>query len=137
MTQKALLQAANDGTAVPAGYVNEVRYSSNTTNTSSSGVTGPSLTLSPGVWLVSGQMAISGTGPTKATLVVEIVSGATSLAFSPIASYAGGDGATIARLNASGLIIQVPSSGVVRTAVSQTVAAASTVDQYISAVRLA
>lgn len=51
MTQKALLQSAGDGTAVPSGYIGEV-LSSNTSGTtiSTSGTQSLSLTLTAGIW---------------------------------------------------------------------------------------
>ena len=58
MTQKALLQSAGDGTAVPAGYVGQViqvDLSANTiiNSTTESDVSNLSLSLTAGVWLIS------------------------------------------------------------------------------------
>lgn len=138
MTQKALLQAAGDGTAAPAGSVGEVKFLSTTTNTALQTVVGNQLTLSAGIWIVSAQCDISGTGPTKARLDIELVSGGTWLGLNyQIQSYAGGDGATIARLNCGGAAISVSSSANIRTVVYQTVAASASVVQAVQAIRIA
>lgn len=75
MTQKALLQSAGDGTAVPAGYVGQVITASGTR--AFSGVTGSTwyvgtlssgsgITLPPGVWLVGYSLETTWTGGTNA-----------------------------------------------------------------------
>ena len=61
MTQKALLQSAGDGTAVPQGYVGEVQVFSGRINMSTSYQTNASGTLSAGTWLVN---AFSGAATT-------------------------------------------------------------------------
>ena len=138
MAQKNLLQSAGDGTAIPAGAVGEVKFLGTTTNTATQTVAGNQLTLSAGIWIVSAQCDISGTGPTKARLDIELVSGGTWLGINyQIQSYAGGDGATIARLNCGGGAISVSSSANIRSVVYQTVAASSSVAQYIQAIRIA
>ena len=57
MTQKALLQGAGDGTAVPAGYVGQVIQASPATNITpgASGVNINicSITLTPGIWQIN------------------------------------------------------------------------------------
>lgn len=54
MTQKALLQSAGDGTAVPSGYVGEIKSAERTTNigglTAGSSL-GISVTVSAGTWI--------------------------------------------------------------------------------------
>lgn len=137
MAQKNLLQSAGDGTAIPAGAVGEVRYLNTNTSSSAASIGGNQLTLSAGIWLLSAQATIQGTGPTKAQLAIEIVSGGTSPGIFSHQTYAGGDGGTIARLNCGGTIVSVASSANVRTVVYQTVSAAATVDQAIQAVRIA
>ena len=75
MTQKTQLQAAGDGTAVPAGYVGQlvssnlsgIALSVSTSAWNYSDCTGLSMTLDSGVWLLSfsaklRSTAISGTG---------------------------------------------------------------------------
>lgn len=137
MTQKALLQSAGDGTAIPAGAVGEVKYLNTNASSSAAFVSGNPLTLSAGIWFLSAQATIQGTGPTKARLDIEVVSGGTTLGYASIQSYAGGDGATIARLNCGGTIVSVASSANVRTVVYQTVSATAVIDQAIQAVRIA
>lgn len=57
MSNKQLLQSAGDGTAVPAGYVGELKEATNTTTVVLSGaagtytdITSMSLSLEPGIW---------------------------------------------------------------------------------------
>lgn len=138
MTQKNLLQSAGDGTAIPAGAIGEVRSNVTITSTSASQVNGDALTLSAGIWLLSGNVQIEGTGPTKARFVLAVISGATTLGMGVVdQSYAGGDSGTIARLNGSGLVVSVPSSAQVQSITIQTVSAASTVTQRCQAIRIA
>lgn len=58
MTQKALLQSAGDGTAVPSGYVGEVISASPASNIVPTGsnviITLASIVLTPGTWMVQG-----------------------------------------------------------------------------------
>ena len=58
MTQKNLLQAAGDGTAVPAGYVGQVIEGTSAglslSNGASRAQTAAAVTLTPGVWLING-----------------------------------------------------------------------------------
>ena len=71
MTQKALLQSAGDGTAVPQGYVGETKVNSET-GTVAPGATDTwasieSITLGRGTWLVTGigyYFTATGTLPT-------------------------------------------------------------------------
>lgn len=69
MTQKSLLQSAGDGTAVPAGYVGEKRTATITAvNVGSGAVDVATLSLSPGVWIVTCNISIglgSGAGATR------------------------------------------------------------------------
>lgn len=65
MTQKALLQSAGDGTAVPSGYVGEI-YDQTidvgvTINLNTWTQLGSGFTLGPGVWLISVCGRINGT----------------------------------------------------------------------------
>jgi hypothetical protein len=72
MTQKALLQSAGDGTAVPAGYVMESQRQSTTlsaatgfTNGTAKNITISPLVLNPGAWEISFNGFInSGSGDT-------------------------------------------------------------------------
>lgn len=60
MTQKALLQAAGDGTTTPSGYVGEVISSTGTANVLNTGYTNlTSITLTPGAWEVSAMLYIN------------------------------------------------------------------------------
>ena len=55
MTQKALLQSAGDGTAVPAGYVGErIAFTSRAVTPTAGGwvATQSLVTLTPGIWLM-------------------------------------------------------------------------------------
>jgi hypothetical protein len=54
MTQKALLQSAGDGSAIPAGYVGELtaRTTVNVTNLTGSTVNAATLLLTSGNWLI-------------------------------------------------------------------------------------
>jgi hypothetical protein len=63
MTQKSLLQSAGDGTAVPAGMIGEILevQSSNASVTTASYAQVVSLTLTAGVWSVSGTNETDGT----------------------------------------------------------------------------
>lgn len=67
MTQKALLQSAGDGTAVPAGYVGERKLASASADislsTSISDV-GLSFTLEPGEWVVGYRASVYLNNPT-------------------------------------------------------------------------
>jgi len=68
MTQKALLQGAGDGTAVPAGYVGQVIQaapaSAVTLAATSNWKSLCSITLTPGNWLLSGTSVLNVTGGT-------------------------------------------------------------------------
>jgi len=65
MSNKQLLQSAGDGTAVPAGYVGEVQLANPVANvTPGASVqdlnkTVVSITLTPGVWAVSGVVTVN------------------------------------------------------------------------------
>ena len=68
MPNKQLLQSAGDGTAVPAGYVGQIIQANPAANvtlqTSGNFKDLCSITLTPGVWIVSGTSALSTTGGT-------------------------------------------------------------------------
>lgn len=105
MAQKQLLQSAGDGTAVPAGYVGEVRsftFNVNQTTTGTNQISLADQTISAGRWMaiLSGNLQASngGTGTTNNSLSMRIdgsvgstnlvnsvsiyaVSGTTSIAF--------------------------------------------------------
>ena len=54
MTQKALLQSAGDGSAIPAGYVGEVKSITNSlTPVTTNWVTGSALLITKGVYIVT------------------------------------------------------------------------------------
>jgi len=69
MTQKALLQSAGDGTAVPDGYVGQRLTASGTQTGSASGVVtvnlGTGVTLTPGVWIVQAMAEASLIAPRR------------------------------------------------------------------------
>lgn len=60
MTQKALLQGAGDGTAVPVGYVGELIESNvNSVNVTTTIASATSITLTPGVWDIGATVGIN------------------------------------------------------------------------------
>jgi len=66
MTQKALLQSAGDGTAVPAGYIGEIKYQEdNLTPVTTTFVTGTALLVTKGTWFVQVFGSGQGTGRTS------------------------------------------------------------------------
>ena len=82
MTAKALLQSAGDGTAVPAGAIGEYRTSGQVSAAlTGSGAAVTSLLLTPGVWLLSGQMCndVSGSVGAAAYTIMAISTTSTSL----------------------------------------------------------
>lgn len=68
MPSKNLLQAAGDGTAIPAGYVGQVLHSAVTTatNTGSTGIyfDATSVTITPGTWLINADIIYRRNGAT-------------------------------------------------------------------------
>jgi len=79
MTQKALLQSAGDGSAVPAGYVGEVLsyiFNTNQTTTATNQISLSDQTISAGRWIVfmSGcwQASNGGTGSTNNTISLRV-----------------------------------------------------------------
>ena len=74
MTQKALLQSAGDGSAVPAGYVGEVRnFTSRTISATTTGMTASLAldTLTPGRWhIVPNAAAVATAGATSAEVII-------------------------------------------------------------------
>ena len=70
MTQKALLQSAGDGTAVPAGYVGQIISSQSTSLinlSSNTWIQLSSLTLNSGLWIISYSSAYNKNGSTYST----------------------------------------------------------------------
>ena len=123
------------GTAVPSGYVGEVKYAYGSSSTSAASSSGAVLSLGPGIWLCSAQCNISGTGPSKANLSIG-TSGGTVIGLNPQQGY-WGDNATIGRLNVSGLILNVTTTASINVAISHTLSASANIDYYTQAVRIA
>lgn len=76
MANKQLLQSAGDGTAVPAGYIGELRTATNDANSIASGTirnTG-TLTLTPGVYLMWATLGtdFSSTNPNVTKLEISL-----------------------------------------------------------------
>lgn len=59
MTQKALLQSAGDGTAVPSGYIGQVlQTTQGVTATLGAAANLTSLSVTPGVWLLTAEFSV-------------------------------------------------------------------------------
>ena len=86
MTQKSLLSAAGDGTAVPAQAVGETLTNSpafTATNTSTF-TTLATITLTPGVWLTYAAANFDNTGNPTSSLTAFFVKGANSGTSDPV-----------------------------------------------------
>jgi hypothetical protein len=88
MTQKALLQSAGDGTAVPAGYVGETLSNTTTTTITTSFQNLVSITLNKGYWLVFGY--ISAGSSSNCLLQARIAVSGSQVGFSPSSTIVAG-----------------------------------------------
>lgn len=139
MTQKNLLQAAGDGTTVPAGSIGEVLEDRTSASVGTSYVDRNTLTLTTGIWLVTGCGMISGAAGATGVGIKLNVKGAASylnptteaLQYMPTAQYC------TATLPPK--FVSVAPGDANKTVVLQAVAigATSTVSTSLSAVRIA